>query len=367
MNFFLNIFDRLSLNLLETLKRFPLASLSSFLVTLIWVMLIEVTYQPANVPIVMANKVAFVLSLGIFLFPVLHLLNRLIWFKLIGIAILVGYFYILPLHLSSVDILRHFLLILALSFMFFWAPFLNTNISNKNIWEWTMKILLILLATIILSLTIYGVFTTVLFSLKELFEIEVESKRYVQFAVIVLGLFTVNFFLSQMPKYICLLQLKKYTKIGAIFTKYILTPITLIYMIILFSYIIRVIFLEQWSSVTIDWMIISFSFLSIGTYMFWTPLVESLNKEFKNLIWGSTLTLSFVLALSIWIRYEQGISESSLYLIALFDVWLGLVSLYFLLFKRASYKWLFFSISLSIGASQSEYLIDLVSSLRLYL
>ena len=364
VHFFLDIFDRWSITLLKTLKRFPLASLSSFLVTVIYVMLIEVNYNLTNDITLLANKVAFVLSLGIFLFPVLHLLNRAIWFKLFGISLLLAYFYLLPLHLEPIHILRHFLLILALSFMFFWAPFLNTNISNKNIWEWTMKILLILLVTVILTLTFYGVFSILMYALYHLFGVEIESKRYAQFFILVLGLFSVNFFLSQMPKYICLLQLKKYTRVGEVFTKYILTPVTLLYLLVLFAYIVKILLFGLWDKVTIDWMIIGFSVLAISTYMFWTPLVVQVNRKFRELIWGSLLNLSIILALSIFIRLCQGTTIEILYLISLFDLWLGLISLYFLFIEKASYKWLFLSISVWIGISQSEYVIDLVSSLK---
>jgi hypothetical protein len=206
-----------------------------------------------------------------------------------------------------------------------------------------------------------------MFSLRELFEVEVLDKRYLQFSILVLGVFSVNFFLSQMPKYICLLQLKKYTRVGEVFTKYILTPITMLYMLVLFAYIIKIFIFQLWETVTIDWMIIGFTFFAIATYMFWTPLVPKLNSSFRKLIWGSLLSLSVILALSIWIRLIQGSISEILYLISLFDAWLMLISLYFLLFENASYKWLFFSISLLIGVSQSEYMIDLLLTLRVYL
>jgi hypothetical protein len=367
VNFFIDIFDRLSLTLLDTLKRFPLASFSAFFVALIWVLLIEIDYNQSMGMAVLANKVAFVLSLGIFLFPVLYLLNRSIFFKFLGIAFLAGYFYISPTKIDDLTILRHILLLLALSFMFFWAPFLNTNISNKNIWEWTMKILLILLVTIILTVTLYGVFYILMFSLHELFGIEILDKRYLQFFILVLGLFSVNFFLSQMPKYICLLQLKKYTRVGEVFTKYVLTPVTLLYMLVLFSYIVKILILGIWDKVTIDWMILGFSFFSIATYMFWTPLVAKVNRNFRELIWGSLFGLSIFLAFSILVRLEQGVTFELLYLILIFDGWLMLISLYFLLIEDASYKWLFFSISFLIGISQSEYVIAFLLSLRVYL
>ncbi|SFV66554.1 unknown [hydrothermal vent metagenome] len=365
MNSLLDIFDRLSITLLETLKRFPLASLCAFLVSLILILLIEIDYSQTNEIALLANKVAFVLSLGIFLFPVLHLLNRSIFFKILGIGILCVYFYFLPLKIGALEVLRHILLLFALSFMFFWAPFLNTNISNKNIWEWTMKILLILLVTIVLTLTFYIVFYIFMFSLHELFGVEIANRRYLQFMILVLGIFSVNFFLSQMPKYICLLQLKKYTRVGEVFTKYILTPVTMLYILVLFAYIAKILIFGLWNEVTIDWMIIGFTFFAIATYMFWTPLVETLNSSFKKLIWGSLLILSVILALSIWLRFSQGISFETLYLILIFDIWLGLISLYFLFFNNASYKWLFFSISLLIAVSQSEYMMDFLLSLTI--
>ncbi len=367
VNTFLDILDRLSLTLLETFKRFPFASLSAFFVSLIWILLIEIGYNQSNDIVILLNKIAFVLTLGIFLFPVLYLLNRSIWFKLLGVVILSGYFYILPFKIDDFSILQHILLLFALSFMFFWAPFLNTNISNKNIWEWTMKILLILLVTFILTLTLYGVFYILMFSLYELFNIEIADKRYLQFLVLVLGLFSVNFFLSQMPKYIFLLQLKKYTRVGEVFTKYILTPITFLYMVVLFAYIMKIIIFGLWDKVTIDWMILGYTFFAIATYMFWTPLVSNVNRNFKEIIWGSLCGLGIILALSVWIRLEQGIAFEFLYLISIFDIWLISISLYFLFFENASYKWLFFSISMLIALSQSAYVMRFLLSLKVYL
>ena len=138
-------------------------------------------------------------------------------------------------------------------------------------------------------------------------------------------------------------------------------------MLVLFAYIIKILIFGLWNTVTIDWMILGFTFFAIATYMFWTPLVPKLNSSFRKLIWGSLLALSIILALSIWIRLTQGSISEILYLISLFDAWLMLISLYFLVFENASYKWLFFSISLLIGVSQSEYMIDFLLSLMVYL
>jgi len=365
VNTFLDILDRLSRTILDTFKRFPLASLSAFLVSLILILFIEFESSSINkVYGLLGIKLAFVLSLGIFLFPVFHLLNRSIWFKLIGVALLGGYFYFLPLEIEPITILRHILLVFALSFMFFWAPFFNIDISNKNIWEWTMKILLVLLSTILLTLTIYIVFYLLIYYLHKLFGLEILDKRYLEFIILVLGLFSVNFFLFHLPKYICLLQLKQYTRVGEVFTKYILTPVTILYLLVLSAYILKILVFGMWEELLdIDWLVIGYSFFAIITYMFWTPLVDNFPDFFKELIWKPLLLLSFILAFSILLRVADGVDLNSLYLLIVFDIWLGGISIYFLYIEKASYKWLFFSISLLIVLSQSEYVVDFLLKL----
>ena len=122
MNFFFETIDRWSYKILEVFKRFPLAIISSFMVTILLAILVEFGALITTPFILISNKLIIVLSLGIFLFPALHLLSKKIWFKLSGIGLLGLYYYSLPLNvLNSTTITHHFLLIFALCFMFLWA------------------------------------------------------------------------------------------------------------------------------------------------------------------------------------------------------------------------------------------------------
>jgi len=357
--FFLEVIDRWSNKILQILQRFPLASLASIILTIVSIMIIEV-YGTNSAIIPTLNKIVLVATLAIFLFPALHLLSKKIWFKLVGVGLLVLYYYLLPLDvLNSVVLVRHGLLLLALAFMLFWAPFMDVSISNKNIWEWSQNMLLILLVAIILSLTTYLIFFVTMHSIEVLFGYTIETKRYIEFGVFVVGIFAVNYFLGQIPKYIMLLQVNRYERVGIVFTKYILTPIFFIYTLLLFSYVGKIILQKSWKVVNIDTMAVGYAIVAIATYMYWTPLWrENPNRKFRLFVWGSTLLVSLILGASIWLRVERGEMEP-FYLMALFSAWLGVVSLYFLFFKEASYKWLFFSISLLIIFSQSEPLINL--------
>ncbi len=359
MSSVLEVADRWSHKILEALQRFPLASLSSFIVTFLLIIISEGSPFSQSSFMLISYKIAFVTSLGIFLFPALHLLSKRVWFKLVGVGVLVLYYYFLPINiLDSTIIVRHILLIFSLIFMFFWAPFVDVSISNKNIWEWTQNILLILLAMLLLSFAFYAIFFTTVYSLHQLFGISLATVRYVQVAIAIVGLFSVNYFLAHLPKYIMLVQKNRYANIGVIFTKYILTPIFLIYFLVLFVYLIKIIIEKTWLNINIDSLAIGYVFVSIATYMYWTPLWNEPNRKFRTFLWVTLFVLSLFLAIQIWSKIQA--SQFELYsLMSLFDLWLLLVSIYFLFFENASYKWLLFSISLFIMLSQSEHLINL--------
>ncbi|HFU75388.1 MAG TPA: DUF4153 domain-containing protein [Arcobacter sp.] len=365
MNFFLETIDRWSYKILEIFKRFPLALFSSFVVTLLLIVFVEVGSRIQASHLLLLNKLAMVFSLGIFLFPALHLLSKKIWFKMAGIGLLLLYFYYLPENvLSSNVVVLHFLFIFALSFMFLWAPFMDIKISNQNIWEWTQTILENLLVSLILALAVFVIFFVTLYALKTLFLVDVHERHYLQFLLFLVGVFSVTYFLAKIPKFIMLVQKNKYNGMGVVFTKYILTPSFLIYFLILSLYIVKLSLQHSWGMKNIDLLALGYVFVAIGTYMHWTPLWEKeVNKKFRVFIWGSMFLLSLVLIYSIYLR-AIGSSFESYYLMLLFTVWLALVSLYFLLVKEASYKWIFFSISLLIVFSQSEQLLTV--SLDLY-
>jgi len=356
MGFDLKMVDSLSQNILDTLKRFPLATLSAFIVTIIVISIMELNHLklPTNTyTVLVAKKIALVASLGIFLFPALELVVPKLISSLIGVAILSWYYIILPLDIdSSVIIFRHLILMVAVFLMLFWTPFITIKISNKNIWEWTQHLILSLVASIFFSTLLYIGIALALFAIEKLFNIEISPIRYAQVAVIIFGIYGVNLFLSQIPKYIILLQARRYTKAEEIFTKYILTTLTVGYFLIIFIYSLKILFSMSWPSGVVAWISIIFSIIAILTYLFWTPLFEEENIKFKVAIWGAILFQTIMLAIALYFRIkEYGFTESR-YFVTLFGVWLFLMSLYFLFIKNASYKWLFVTITLLLIGSQ---------------
>jgi len=355
MIFKLETIERLSQSIIDTLKRFPMASLSAFILTIIIISLMELNPYKESTIVIMANKVAFVATLGILLFPTLRLFWANSIMTILGLGLLAGYYYILPTNIDTANgniFFRHILLILATFLMFIWTPFINVKISNKNIWEWTQNFILILLSSIVYSFLLYGGISLALFAIERLFDIAIATKRYIQLAVLIFGIYGVNLFLSQIPKYIILLQVRTYTKAEEIFTKYILTSLTIGYFLIIFVYSAKILITMQWPTGIVAWISIIFSVVAISTYLFWTPLWYEENSKFKRFIWLAVLFQTIMLGLSIWMRIDEyGITESR-YFIALFGSWLLFMSLYFIFITNASYKWLFVSLTILLIGSQ---------------
>ena len=118
---------------LSTLRRFPLASFSAFLFTVIMLVLMDYI-DHSNPNAIMASKVAFVSTLGILLFPALQLLGRSLIFPLGGLVLLALYYYVLPQNLDNMGMtigVRHILFAVALFFMILWSPFIFRK-SNNN-------------------------------------------------------------------------------------------------------------------------------------------------------------------------------------------------------------------------------------------
>jgi len=351
--------DNLSTNFLTTLKRFPMVSISAYLMSFILLVFTIIgngvieKYPNYNV----ANKISFLMTLAMPLFFVLRLFSKKYFMTLLGIALLVGYYFlVLPADLESENsafFQKHFLWIVALMIFSIVAPFIFRSTNNENFWEWTQQIIFALLATVLFSVILFLGLEGATYALKKLFDIDMQRNIEEYFFLIIFGLFSINYFLSQIPKNPLSIISRPYSKIENIFSRYILTPLVIGYFLILFTYTIKIIYLSQFPTGVLSWLVLIFSGLGILMFLFWTPLWNEKNRKYKKWIWVAILLQTFLLGLSIYMRIDQyGITENR-YFIALAGLWLFATSLYFIVLKNASYKWIFISIPLLIVLSLS--------------
>jgi hypothetical protein len=299
-------------------------------------------------------KVIIVSSLGVFMFTALRLLKDKKSLCIVGIVALVGYCLILDevKDPSSILFERHLFLSLMFFLMIFWAPFFKDNPTNEEFWDHTNKVIFAFATSILFSIILYAGLSGALYAIDSLFSLEINGKRYGQLLFLIIGVFSVNYFLSQIPKRSQITTKHTYTKVEKIFTKYILTPLTVGYFIILYAYSAKVLITGVWPKGVLAWFIVAFSLVALVTYLFWTPLWSDKFKAYKRWVFLALLPQTLLLFVAIGMRIEAYSWSEHRYMVLLFGVWLFGVSLYFLLFKNARYKWIFIALSTLLLISQ---------------
>lgn len=379
MNKKLQILDILAEKLLHTIKRFPIALLSAYLFTIILIILSTLSYteKEALSYYNILNKIALLSGIGFFLFTSLRLISRNYLLIVLGFVILISYYVYLPDNIYNLhkQELEFSLIIFSLLLIMVSAPYLTQSTSNIKFWNWTKHLILSLLLSAVFSFIIFLGLSGGVYISEKLFMLE-ESHRYIgEIALLTVGCFGSYFFLSQLPKYPRLLHLKPYTNIEKIFTQFILTPLFVIYFLLLYSYTAIIIFLGEWPKEGVSISILIFSTLSILTYLSWTPLWNKKNQKYKNIFWWTILFQTFLLALALYLRVQDYGWTINRYMIAVVGFWLWGISIYFISNKKASYRTIFislpillmlalfspFSASIAVEESQQTRLKELLS------
>ncbi len=345
--------DQITTQTITTFRRFPLAVIFTFITMVLIIYLIE-TDGPKAEYFETLIKIAFASSLGVFMFTALRLLGDKNLLCLVGVVVIVGYYFALPnmKEASSIVFERHFFLNLMFFIMILWASYWKRSPSNEEFWEWSQRVLFGFLTSIIFGVVLYAGLSGALFSIDKLFSLDVDAKRYGQLVFLIIGLFGVNYFLFQIPKNPHNLTIHVYTKIETIFAKYIITPLVIFYFLILYTYTFKILATGSFPKGILAWIIIAFSFVAVITYLFWTPLWSEKAKKYRRFFALTLFLQTIMLGVAISMRVADYAWTEHRYMVALLGIWLFSISFYFLAFKDAKYKWIFISLTLLIMISQ---------------
>ena len=347
----------------QTVRRFPLALISSIIVTAIIIYLIEVEPKKMEGVYLSLAKIALSGSLAVFVFTAIRLLGESIsirWYQittLLGILGIVAYYTILPDNSNDFEVsiiyFRHLFLSLLFLVAWLWTPFVSLNLNNSDYWEYSKQVLFALTTSFIFTIIVIIGINSAIFVIEKLFDFDIDGKRYFQSDILIVGIFGVGYFLSQIPIDPLLSKDSlSHSKIEKFFTKWLLTPLSGLYFIILYAYSAKLLITLDLPKGILAWLVVIFSTIAILTYLFWTPFAKEQNSRWRKWIWIAVLLQTIMLFVAIWIRIEEYSWTESRYMVFVLGLWLGGVSLYFLIFKNAKIKWIFVSLSLLIAITQ---------------
>ncbi len=345
---------------IDSFKRFPLAMASSVFATAIMLYFMQFHIKDFSGANLVLLKLVLVFSLGFFIFTALKLLrysfDSKVYKIIFGLAVasLISYYFFLPdiNRWHSANLQKHFFLIITSFLAILWTPFLTHSTSNKEYWEYAKRIIFASFITAVFTIILILGVNIAIFSIDALFDFRISGEHIGMINLFIVGTFSSSYFLSQIPKNpLSSLELKN-SKIEKFFTKYILTPLSIVYFAILYTYTVKVLISMDWPRGILAWLIVAFSFVAILTYLFWTPFVSKEKSRWQKVVWLGILLQTGMLFSAIIMRIEAYSWTINRYMVFIFGVWLAGVSIYFLLFKNAKIKWLFISLSTILLFSQ---------------
>ncbi|MBN2307103.1 DUF4153 domain-containing protein [Candidatus Peregrinibacteria bacterium] len=286
--------------------------------------------------------------LGFLLFVVLQLkLERekmkggyALLIKLIGAVFLALYYWQLPNDFdfaSSAFIIRFFLLGLTLLFSLTFVPFIRHVKEVNGFWQYCKTLFIRFFLTFVFTGTLYLGLVLALVGVKELLGINFDEKLFFELWIVIVGLISTSFFLLGIPESTAALQKKTdYHRGIQIFAEYVLTPLILIYAVILYIYTGKIILNWDWPEGMVSWLIIVFSIATIlANFMLWPLLKKEVYvKYFQKISYALLIPMTMVMFLALKIRIDDyGITEARYYgMVVCF--WFLAMSLYFIFSKK---------------------------------
>ena len=345
----------------KAFRRFPMALTCAILsATLLIYMVDEDTDFKDNVHLFYALQtlwLGMVAYLGLSVFSERYTMRTttVIMLNMAVAALMVYYFYAQPEFYTVKSVSRFIILLIAAHLGVSFAPFL-VNTEVNGFWQYNKSLLIRFLTSAVYSAVFYIGLSIALLAIKELFNIDFGEKIYLYLFITVGVILTTWFFLAGVPsRVIALEQVREYPKGLRIFTQYVLLPLVVIYLIILYFYEAKILFTLVWPRGIVSYLILGFSTLGMLALLLVWPLRDDAEhtwiRTFTKRFFLAVFPLIILLIMAIGRRVmEYGVTENRYFLIVL-SLWLFIVAIYFLFSLRKNIKFvplsLFFAVMLS--------------------
>ena len=343
----------------ESFSRFPITILCALISVCLSIYLIE-TGEDLENPYPLIN-ILLTSALGIPLFFCTSIYisknNLTSKFKIFSISfaisLLVLIYFSLPnlysTHNTSLPYIRYAIFNIIIHLLVSFSPYIKSR-SLNGFWNYNKILFLRFCTSILFSGVLYLGIILALVTVAELFGVNIHAELYGEIWVIIAGLFNTWFFISGIPKDLDQLDtIDKYPKGLKIFSQYILLPLLIIYLVILYLYGGKIILEWDWPKGLVSWLISIVATLGILTLLLIYPYGNQKEnawiKKFTSIYYYALFPLIILLFIAIWMRVsEYGITINR-YIIILLGFWLTIVSIYFSI-KKTNIKFIPVSLAL---------------------
>jgi len=338
------IVDKLKLSLL----RFPLTIIFAFLFTISAITMNNIGYSDRNyykfVNLILLCIMGISLTIAIALFIERTRIKSLYTY-IINILVLIFLglvYYSLPDKLNNIFIYSTLIFTFGFHCFISFSAYLCKG-NNLDFWNFNKQLFLRVLTSVLYSLVIYIGLSLALLAINKLFDIDLYDEIYGDLFFIVAGIFNTFFVLSGISKKFDFSVYElKYPLALKIFTVYILLPLVLIYLVILYVYGIKILVLMELPVGWVSYLVLTYAVFGIFAFLLIYPIMNNaenkLLNKFSRFFYYLIFPLIILLFVSIIKRIsDYGITENRYYVLLL-AVWLCYVSVSMIINKLSDIK-----------------------------
>jgi len=323
-------------------KRFPLSLIFAFISAVLACYLIEIdfndTYLPyLNLLLTSALGLPLFFCFDTFLEKQKYSLPIKLGAYFLGLVIL-GLIYISFPHDESISstrapYIRYAIYNLTIHLLVAFVPSIR-NPNQLDFWNYNKTIFLRLVIGAFYSAVLYIGVALALGAIKLLFDATFDEDIFAEIFIVIVFIFNTWFFLAGAPlPHSTSNQPIEYPKGLKIFTQFILIPLLLIYLTILYFYGAKILISGDWPEGIVSYMIIAIAILGIFTNLLLYPYQQWKDSSWMNIFYRAYYFLLFpliiLLFLAIGIRVQDYGLTVNRYIICCLGIWLLLVSLYY--------------------------------------
>ena len=296
-------------------------------------------------------RLLFAAALGLPLFFAIRMVSeRRAWrpgqlwsARLLGLALLVAFFFAWPEWSEPVRIERLLQAAIAFHLLAAFAPFAGASGRGGNggdasvqgaFWEYNKTLFLRFLTAALYSAVLFVGLAIALAGIDNLLGVNVEDDTYFRLWLLIAFVFNTWFFLAGVRTILADAEQPSAYPIGLkVFSQYVLIPLVTVYLAILTLYLGRILFTQTWPSGWIGYLVSSVAVAGILSLL----LVYPISNRTENL-WVATYARWYYLALvpsivmllmAIWKRIDQyGITEKR-YFLAVLAFWLAGIAIFY--------------------------------------
>lgn len=268
--------------------------------------------------------------------------------QILGVLFLTGYYFIFPSEEKDFTEVYAFILFptfILSHLLVSYIAFLNQVNSEDDFWEFNKNLFINLFLTVVFTGVLTGGVELALLAIKELFNCHFSDKVFLETFVTLAILGSTIIFLLFSDSGLPYLEKKGvYPIILKFFTQFILIPLLLLYLLILYFYSGKITWNWELPRGWVSYLVLAYSIVGILALLLVHPLksekVKSWVMVFNRVYYYTLIPLLILLFTAIFTRVLQYGYTEARYFVLLLALWLTTVVLYFVFNRKASIKFI---------------------------